>query len=71
MSEASAFDTHRFIKRLSACGFTEPQTETLVDGIYSPPPTDDESFFLTGSDPSFSLVPLTRSRPMTGGACSG
>ena len=35
------------------------------------PPTDDESFFLAGADPALSLAPLTRSRPMTGGACSG
>ncbi len=31
MTEAIAFDTHRFIKRLTACGFTEPQAETLAD----------------------------------------
>ena len=31
MSEALAFDTHRFIKRLTDCGFTEQQAETLAD----------------------------------------
>ena len=31
MSEAIAFDTHRFIKRLTDCGFTEQQAETLAD----------------------------------------
>ena len=31
MSEAIAFDTHRFVKRLTDCGFTERQAETLAD----------------------------------------
>lgn len=31
MSEAIAFDTHRFVKRLTDCGFTEMQAETLAD----------------------------------------
>ena len=31
MSEAIAFDTHRFVKRLTGCGFTEKQAETLAD----------------------------------------
>ncbi|MDE0334501.1 MAG: hypothetical protein OXI64_06040 [Defluviicoccus sp.] len=31
MSEAIAFDTHRFVKRLTDCGFTEQQAETLAD----------------------------------------
>ena len=31
MSEAIAFDTHRFVKRLTDCGFTELQAETLAD----------------------------------------
>ncbi len=31
MSEAIAFDTHRFVKRLTASGFTERQAETLAD----------------------------------------
>ncbi len=31
MAEAIAFDTHRFIKRLTGCGFTEQQAETLAD----------------------------------------
>jgi len=31
MSEAIAFDTHRFVKRLTGCGFTEQQAETLAD----------------------------------------
>ncbi len=31
MSEAIAFDTHRFVKRLTACGFTERQAETLAE----------------------------------------
>ena len=31
MSEAVAFDTHRFVKRLTDCGFTEKQAETLAD----------------------------------------
>ena len=31
MSEAIAFDTHRFIKRLTATGFTEQQAEALAD----------------------------------------
>ncbi len=31
MSEGIAFDTHRFVKRLTDCGFTEQQAEVLVD----------------------------------------
>ena len=31
MTEAIAFDTHRFVKRLTDCGFTEKQAETLAD----------------------------------------
>ena len=31
MSEAIAFDTHRFVKRLTDSGFTEKQAETLAD----------------------------------------
>ncbi len=31
VSEAIAFDTHRFVKRLTDCGFTEQQAETLAD----------------------------------------
>ena len=31
MSEAIAFDTHRFVKRLTGCGFTERQAETLAE----------------------------------------
>ncbi len=31
MSEAIAFDTHRFVKRLTDNGFTERQAETLAD----------------------------------------
>ena len=31
MSEAIAFDTHRYVKRLTGCGFTEKQAETLAD----------------------------------------
>ena len=31
MSEAIAFDTHRFVKRLTDNGFTERQAETLPD----------------------------------------
>ena len=31
MPEAIAFDTHRFVKRLTDCGFTEKQAETLAD----------------------------------------
>ena len=31
MSEAIAFDTHRFVKRLTENGFTEKQAETLAD----------------------------------------
>ena len=31
MSEAIAFDTHRFVKRLTENGFTERQAETLAD----------------------------------------
>ncbi len=31
MSEAIAFDAHRFVKRLTDCGFTEQQAETLAD----------------------------------------
>ena len=30
MSEAIAFDTHRFVKNLTASGFTEAQAEALV-----------------------------------------
>ena len=31
MSEAIAFDTHRFVKRLTGSGFTETQAETLAE----------------------------------------
>ncbi|MCY4154486.1 MAG: DUF1640 domain-containing protein [Gammaproteobacteria bacterium] len=31
MSEAIAFDTHRFVKRLTQTGFTETQAEALAD----------------------------------------
>ena len=31
MTEAIAFDTHRFVKRLTGCGFTEEQAETLAE----------------------------------------
>ena len=31
MAEAIAFDTHRFVKRLTECGFTEHQAETLAE----------------------------------------
>ena len=31
MTEAIAFDTHRFVKRLTECGFTEHQAETLAE----------------------------------------
>ena len=31
MTEAIAFDTHRFVKRLMDCGFTELQAETLAE----------------------------------------
>ncbi len=31
MSEAIAFDTHRFVKRLTKTGFTEAQAEALAD----------------------------------------
>ena len=31
MSEAIAFDTHRFVKRLIENGFTEQQAEVLAD----------------------------------------
>ena len=31
MTEAIAFDTHRFVKRLTECGFTEQQAETLAE----------------------------------------
>ena len=31
MSQAIAFDTHRFIKRLTQTGFTEAQAEALAD----------------------------------------
>lgn len=31
MTEAIAFDTHRFVKRLTGCGFTEEQAETRAD----------------------------------------
>ena len=31
MSEAIAFDTHRFVKRLTETGFTEAQAEVLAD----------------------------------------
>ena len=30
MSEAIAFDSHRFVKRLTESGFTERQAETLA-----------------------------------------
>ena len=31
MNDAIAFDTHRFVKRLTEGGFTEKQAETLAD----------------------------------------
>ena len=31
MTGAITFDTHRFVKRLTDCGFTEQQAETLAD----------------------------------------
>ncbi len=31
MSEAIAFDTHRFVKNLTASGFTEKQAEALAN----------------------------------------
>ena len=31
MTAAIAFDTHRFVKRLTECGFTEKQAETLAE----------------------------------------
>ena len=31
MSQAIAFDTHRFVKNLTASGFTEAQAEALAD----------------------------------------
>ena len=31
MSEAITFDTHRFVKNLTASGFTEAQAEALAD----------------------------------------
>ncbi len=31
MTEAIAFDTHRFVKRLTGSGFTELQAETLAE----------------------------------------
>ncbi|MCY4572304.1 MAG: DUF1640 domain-containing protein [Gemmatimonadetes bacterium] len=31
MVEAIAFDTHRFVKRLTESGFTEKQAETLAE----------------------------------------
>ena len=31
MDEAIAFDTHRFVKNLTASGFTERQAEALAD----------------------------------------
>ena len=31
VSDAIAFDTHRFVKRLTESGFTEKQAETLAD----------------------------------------
>ena len=31
ISEAIAFDTHRFVKNLTASGFTETQAEALAD----------------------------------------
>ncbi len=37
--------------------------------VSTPPPTDDESFFLTGSDPALFRAPFTRLRPRTG--CTG
>ena len=31
MNEVIAFDTHRFVKRLISCGFTEEQAEILAE----------------------------------------
>ena len=31
MTAAIAFDSHRFVKRLTECGFTEKQAETLAE----------------------------------------
>ena len=36
MSEPIAFDTHRFVKRLTENGFTEAQAEALADEQVSP-----------------------------------
>ncbi len=47
----------------------EYDRELYLLSIYSPPPTDDESFFLTGSDPAWFRAPFPRSRPRTG--CTG
>ncbi len=49
----------------------EPDNTKILKAIciYSPPPTDDESFFLTGSDPAWFRAPFPRSRPRTG--CTG
>ncbi len=49
------------------CGTSE--SISYQTRIYSPPPTDDESFFLTGSDPAWFRAPFPRSRPRTG--CTG
>ena len=32
MTEAVAFDRHRFVERLTGSGFTEKQAETLAEG---------------------------------------
>ena len=36
MGEAIAFDTHRFVKRLTDNGFTEAQAQTLADERVNP-----------------------------------
>ncbi len=36
MSEAIAFDTHRLVKRLTECGFSEKQAETLAEEHFAP-----------------------------------
>ncbi len=56
---------------LCTSGQNRDRSIVSVQGIYSPPPTDDESFFLTGSDPAWFRAPFPRSRPRTGGAGSG
>ncbi len=56
-------------KDKSLTGFVDSGFDQFMPVSTHPPPTDDESFFLTGSDPAWFRAPFPRSRPRTG--CTG